>query len=129
MSSLKSPSLLVPGRGGGGGKYRRVLAIFGLLVSLASSGLKEGRSLTKVGGQHRRFQVSFVPIGAPDMLAAKFKERERKTKREGRNRERERKCEKEKREKQRETEKREKDRKTEKTHGERKNERERKKDR
>ena len=59
--------LLVPGRGGGGGQHRRVLAIFGrnilhcvgLLVFLASSGLKVGRSLAKVVGQHRHFQVAF----------------------------------------------------------------------
>jgi len=51
---------------------RRVLAIcgrkhcvvVGLLVSLTSSGLKVGRSLAKVGGQTRRFQVSFLPTGA-----------------------------------------------------------------
>ena len=78
----KDGSLLVPGRGGGGGQHRRVFGrkhcvVVGLLVTLASSGHKVGRSLAKVGGQHRRIQVSYLPIGAPETLAAKLKERER----------------------------------------------------
>jgi len=78
---------LVPGRGGGGGQFRRVLAIFGrngvvtFLESLASSGVKVGRSLAKVSG-HRRFQVSSLPIGAPEMLAAKLEERKKESKKE-----------------------------------------------
>ena len=99
-------SLFVPERGRG--QYRCVLANFGrklgvvlgLLVSLASSGLKVGRSLAQLGGQHRHFQVSFLPISAPEMLAAKLKERERRErekerKREGLRGERERKKKKE----------------------------------
>ena len=51
---------------------------------------KVGRSLAKVGGQHRRFQVSFLQIGAlaMEMSAAKLKERKREREKE---RERERK--------------------------------------
>ena len=75
------PIIIGPRRRGGGGQYLCILASFGrkhgvvlgLLVSLVSSGLKAGRSLGKVGGQHRRFQVSFLPIGALEaMLAAKI---------------------------------------------------------
>ena len=51
--------------------------------------LTVGRGLAKVGGQHRRFQVSFLRSAPEAMLAAKLK------KREGRERERQKDREKE----------------------------------
>ena len=73
------PSVLVPGRGGGGGQHRCAFAnigrqhgvVHGLLVSLASSGLKVGRSLAKVQSElDSRFQVSSLPIGVPEVILA-----------------------------------------------------------